>query len=165
MARATTAETDWVRRSGALTVLSLDGRPTDEVTEAAEAAHRLVDLARQLVTSGALSSDCNGPSCVFVRTPEASRPCTLAWDLASTGIPSIGPLAATAPPGVVADRFLQALAASSGAIFVCRRTLHASGQCLFAGGGAGTDLCGRVLVAAHRLSTAQSSSRPAPRVV
>jgi hypothetical protein len=37
--------------------------------------------------------------------------------------------------------------AAGGAVFICRRTFHASGACLFGPG----DLCGRVLAAAHHL--------------
>lgn len=152
MARARVSD-DWVRRSGALTVSPPDGWPSDEVAMATATAHRLVDLARRLVSIGAVSHDCDGPSCAFGCLAEGDRPCELTWDLACTPIPSSVPPAGDTVAALV-DGYLQALCEAGGAVFVCRRTLHANDECLFAGGGTGVGLCGRVLSTSHRLSGA-----------
>lgn len=149
---ASDASHDWLRRSGALTVAPPRGWPSDEVATATGTAHRLVDLARRLVAAGAVSDDCSGPSCAFGCLDEGGdRPCELTWDLACTPIPS-----SAAPDQDVitalVDGYLRALCEAGSAVFVCRRTLHTSGDCLFQGGGTGIDLCGRVLAMSHRLS-------------
>ncbi len=150
MARAT-ASNDWVRRSAALTVAPPLGWPSDEVAAATATAHRLVDLARRLVAAGAVSNACDGPSCAFGCLAEGDRPCELTWDLACAAIPSsAGP--PDEPVSALVDGYLHALCQAGSAVFVCRRTLHASGECLFSGGGTGDDLCGRVLAMSHRLS-------------
>jgi hypothetical protein len=155
MARVMRGETDWVRRSGALTILPLEGELADEVGEAAGAAQHLVELARRLVSSGRLSSGCDGPTCIFRALPGPARPCALVWDLACAGIPSPHPDGGAITAEEIAQELLDALASCSSAVFLCRRTLHAVGECLFAGDGAGEDLCGRILVAAHHLGAGQ----------
>lgn len=145
------APNDWVRRSAALTVAPHQGWPSDEVAAATATAHRLVDLARRLVAAGAVSDDCDGPTCAFGCLAEGDRPCELTWDLACTPIPSSAAPADDVVAALV-DGYLDALCEAGSAVFVCRRTLHTSGDCLFHGGGTGVDLCGRVLAMSHRLS-------------
>lgn len=132
----------WFRDAGALTVAPPEGWPADEIATAAAAAGRLVATARGLVTAQ------------VVRPGSCARPCGTCADLVGTcglvralaAVPLMGP-AGTADAEV--GSYLAALGRGGNAVFVCRRTLHRAGTCLFAGDA--SDLCARVLAAAHRL--------------
>ena len=125
-----------------------------EVAVAARSAARLAALARTVVHSGLVPHACdNGHACPLGGCAQTGA-CAVARRLAASGH------AGTQPGGVHADdpwlacrRFVDALARAGAAVYVCRRVLHARGECLFADGG--DDLCGWVLAAAHQLGGQQ----------
>lgn len=138
-AHTETTET-WLRRVAALTVVPPPGWPDDEVAAATGAATALSVIARSLLETGQVQPGACAGSCG--RCAEAGGSCALMRDLAAA-VPSTVP----APPTVDLAMYRRTLGAAGAAVFVCRRTFHASGACLFGPG----DLCGRVLAAAHRL--------------
>jgi hypothetical protein len=151
---------EWVRRVGALTVVPAAGCEVDEVAEATAAAERLALRARELIVLGIIPKDacpegctrCAAGVCDLVRELDAAFPTAFSDEDADVAPRPVEPDETAAEPAMAESalrRYRETLADVGGAVFTCRRTLHASGHCLF--GDAEDDLCGRVLAAAHRL--------------
>jgi hypothetical protein len=147
---------DWLDEMAALTLGGPDW-PADAVAAATKDAARLAALARALVDGGVLPASCGYPDgCALARAlPHA---CDLARALAkSPGARALPPTIA-GDPKAATDAFVSAVADAGSAIYVCRRVLHPTGECLFGSGAPtegnarnDTDLCARLLLAAHRL--------------
>ncbi|CAN5308433.1 hypothetical protein BH20ACT8_BH20ACT8_21890 [soil metagenome] len=142
MARAA-EELEWMAQIGALTAIPVQGRDGDAVAHASRTAMRLVGLARALLDRGEVPRTAG-----TTLDPGAADLADLVRMLADVTIPS----AATPNVDPLAPAFLDTLASDGcSAVFVCRTVLHQSGACLFPTTAVTTPLCGRVLVAAHRV--------------
>jgi hypothetical protein len=151
-------ERAWLADIHTLTVAPPAGWDGDEIGAATGLAGALAAAARSLLSHGFVDFQGGGPEPDRIRAGAGGRsltacrcdfcsldagPCDLVRDLAGV-LPSAG---TEAHPNVSIYR--GTLARAGGAVFVCRRTLHPVGGCLFATPTA--DLCGRVLAATHRL--------------
>ncbi len=135
------SEDEWLADIAMLTIPPHPGVGGDELATAQELAGSLAAHARALLEADIVDRDECPPDCGFCRQRAGS--CDLARDLAR-----VLPAAGTAASASI-DSYRAALARAGGAVFVCRRTLHPAGTCLFSLPGG--DLCGRVLAATHRL--------------
>lgn len=130
------ADTDWLRRIGALTVEPDGVWPNDQIVAARHLVSRLVSAARPVAQSSDAAALC----------PTAAA--ALVGELASADVYT-PPTAVPSDATVLAAAYLQALCAAAGAVYFCRRVEHASGRCWFSVLGPDADLCGRVLAAGH----------------
>lgn len=149
MARITHHRTE---QPNGLVVAPTSDWPANEVAAATKTAARLSALARGVVEGGAIPASCHGPDDCRLQDGTYERVCDVARLLAaSRSAQALPPVAPPADAELACRRFLDALARAGTAVYVCRRVLHTTGECLFGDDGEGHDLCGRVLAAAHRL--------------
>jgi hypothetical protein len=138
---------EWVLRASALTIAPPTGGEVDEIAEATAGAERLAVEALSLLVLGVVTEQrCPSPCslcaegiCALVRDLSAAFP-----EAFSDTVPPDG-----GDPVRALREYRAALADVGTAVSTCRRMLHTSGYCLF--GEPEQDLCGRILVAAHRL--------------
>ena len=135
------SESEWLADIATLTVPPHPGVGGDEVGTAHSLAGTLAAAARALLAAGIVAPTSDATACTFCLMRAGS--CDLVRDLSH-----VLPRAGTASSPSI-DGYRGALARAGGAVFVCRRSLHPAGSCLFTG--TGVDLCGRVLAATHRL--------------
>lgn len=136
----TAADTDWLRRFGALTVEPDGEWPRDQILAARLLIVRLVCAARALSRAPESLSAC----------PAAAA--SLVPALARADVPGI--CGEEAPPGPdLAASYLRALCDAAGAVYFCRRVEHASDRCWFSADGPSADICGRVLAEGHRCAS------------
>lgn len=142
MARAA-EELEWMAQIGALTATPSPGWDRDAVAHASGTAMQLVGLARALLDRGEVPRTAG-----TALDAGAAELADLVRLLADVTIPS----AAAPDVDPLAPAFLDTLANDAcTAVFVCRTVLHRSGACLFPTPAVTTPLCGRVLMAAHRV--------------
>lgn len=139
--RGPRSASEWLAGIATLTVAPPLGWSGDEVTTATALASELAAAARALVAHGVVARAGCDAGCPLCDLGVGS--CELVRDLGG-----VLPDAGTAPTPSIAG-FRNALAHAGGAVFVCRRTLHPAGTCLFRAHS--EDLCGRVLAATHNL--------------
>lgn len=158
-----TADAEWLRQAGQLTAEPASAWPSDQLLGGEVIATRLVALARALPVPAAAvatarsrpaadSCHCRGHDCPLAGRPGGAAACRLAVDLAAQAPDSDLRI----PSGAdVPERYLAALRDAAGAVYYCRRVLHAGGSCWFSAAGPGDELCGRVLAVAHLTAPAQ----------
>ncbi len=135
----TRGQHDWVNTSAALTVRHGDAPPS--AVAAAQIVERLGALARALVMEDEAGEALDG-------IPGWLAAQALAAELAG----QTRGQAVTVLSGMeLAWRYMEALRDAAGAVHYCRTVQHASRSCCFSIAGPRAGLCGRVLVAAHRL--------------
>lgn len=144
---------DWVEDMAALTMSPGTGWPADAVASATRKVARLTGLARALVDS-VLPPACHHPDRCALADVEPGL-CNLARALAQVPNARSLPPALPEDPATLVEAFCRALARAGSAIYVCRRVLHPTGECLFGDEPEqGHALCGRTLVAAHHVGDA-----------
>lgn len=134
------ADTDWLRRIGALTVEPDGAWPHDQIVAARLLVVRLVSSARPVAASAVATAAC----------PPAAA--ALAPELSVADVPDL-PEDTALDAGGLAASYLRALCSAAGAVYFCRRVEHASGRCWFSVRGPDADLCGRVLTAGHHCAS------------
>jgi hypothetical protein len=141
-----TAEQDWLRAAGALTIDPRWATRGDPVAEGKAAAATLTRLAAELreawpAADGGACACGRGP-CRLTKHTGGTLACELATQLAASA-----PAAARRPRPDLADpvaRYLQAVREVATAVYYCRRVQHPSGRCWFSIQGPRAELCGRV---------------------
>lgn len=149
-----------MQRAG--TTVSTEGltvqRPFEPLSVARGRVRQLAAAARALTRHGPGGQCACGPGpCAFAGIPGGAEACAL--------LPPLSRLQPSDPPrasgAALRARYAGLLADSSGSVLVCRRFLHSEGRCLYLPDGASGSLCGRVLVASHRLGGHRRGQGPA----
>ncbi|MGI8574406.1 MAG: hypothetical protein ACR2MA_03480 [Egibacteraceae bacterium] len=136
---------EWMDASTALTVRHADEPGSCSADETAQLVERLGALARTLVAEGGADQEADQE---LERIPGWAAARAVATQLAEQ---TRGEAVTVLTGGELAQRYLEALRDAAGAVHYCRTVQHTSRSCWFSTAGPGAGLCGRVLIAAHRL--------------